>query len=76
MPPSPPTVGDNIRDMARLVASLKRDFRLNENTIMRIVDMNLAMAREDRTTPDFPFPENDADTAAALGIDFTPEEEK
>lgn len=86
------TIAENIHSMAALVAEVKKSYRLNETTIMRIVDMNFALAQqngtpsfggdEDFPIPDEPkqltmFPDNDADTAAALGIvpDATPEEE-
>lgn len=39
------TIGDNIRALAALVAEVKKDTRLSEATILRIVDMNFALAQ-------------------------------
>jgi hypothetical protein len=40
------TISDNIRDMAQLVAEVKKTYRLTEGTVMRIVDMNFAIAQQ------------------------------
>lgn len=39
------TIADNIHSMAELVSSVKRTHRLTETTVMRIVDMNFALAQ-------------------------------
>lgn len=39
------TIAENIKSMASLVAEVKKDFKLTENTVMRIVDMNFALAQ-------------------------------
>ena len=38
------TIADNIMAMARIVRDAKNETRLSENTILRIVDMNLTLA--------------------------------
>lgn len=40
------TIADNIKVMARLVQEVKRETRLTEGTILRIVDMNFALAQQ------------------------------
>lgn len=40
-----PSIADNVRSMAALVAEVKKDHRLTENTVMRIIDMNFALAQ-------------------------------
>ena len=40
-----PTIEDNIKAMANLVMTVKKDTHLTENTILRIVDMNFALAQ-------------------------------
>ena len=40
------TLAENIENMADLVAKIKKSTRLSENSILRIVDMNLAMAQQ------------------------------
>lgn len=40
-----PSIADNIESMAGLVAKVKKDHKLTEATIMRIVDMNFALAQ-------------------------------
>ena len=40
-----PSIADNIKSMAALVAEVKKDHRLSEGTVMRIVDMNFALAQ-------------------------------
>lgn len=39
------TIAENIESMAVLVASVKKQTRLSEQTILRIVDMNFALAQ-------------------------------
>lgn len=53
------TIADNIRSMAELVAEVKRNYRLTENTVLRIVDMNFALAQNTGAqtfSGDEPFP--------------------
>ena len=55
-----PTIADNIRSMATLIAEIKRDHKLSEGTVLRIVDMNFALAQEQGNTTfsgdeEFPF---------------------
>lgn len=40
------TLAENIESMATLVVKVKKDTRLTENSILRIIDMNLAMAQQ------------------------------
>jgi hypothetical protein len=57
-----PTIADNIRTMAELVADVKKQYRLSETSILRIVDMNFAIAQQNNSQsfsgeediPDFP----------------------
>lgn len=39
------TIAENIKTMAELVAEVKKTYRLTETTVMRIVDMNFAIAQ-------------------------------
>lgn len=41
------TIADNIRSMAALVSEVKRTHHLTENTVLRIVDMNFALAHQE-----------------------------
>jgi hypothetical protein len=41
-----PTIADNVESMAALVAKVKKDHHLSEATVLRIVDMNFALAQE------------------------------
>ena len=80
--PQPSTLGDNITSMAELIYNIKRTFRLQEQTILRVIDMNLAVqerAQEaarynNRPQPqpafdeNLPIPSSDAELAAMLGI--------
>lgn len=84
------TIADNITSMAALVAKVKREYRLTETTVLRIVDMNFAIAQSnpnaggfggDETIP-MPddeqlemFPEGDEAIAKALKIVPTGEED-
>lgn len=66
------TIQENIEAMAKMVSGLKRTTHLNETTLMRIVDLNFAVAREEQQgrtfgqrTPvdeEFPFDMNDLPT--------------
>ena len=40
-----PTIADNIQAMAKLVADVKKMHHLTEPTVLRIVDMNFALAQ-------------------------------
>ena len=64
------TIEDNIWDMARMAQKLKRETHLNEQTIMRIIDMNLALAQQ-RGNQVPPMPQQEYPEPEAL---FTPEE--
>lgn len=44
------TLADVVRQMAGLVAQVKKDYRLTETTIMRIVDMNVALHEKAKDT--------------------------
>ena len=45
------TVLENIIEMAELVKETKHRTRLSEQTILRIIDMNLALAERGKTAP-------------------------
>jgi hypothetical protein len=47
------TIADNIEVMARLVAKVKRETRLSETSILRIVDMNFALAQQGQSSQGF-----------------------
>jgi hypothetical protein len=54
------TIADNIDSMAALVSGVKKKYHLQEQTIMRIVDMNFALAQSASASSfgggeDFPF---------------------
>lgn len=53
------TLADNINGMAALVFDTKKRWRLTENTILRIIDMNLSML-QNAMPPEDPFPEDNA----------------
>jgi len=54
-----PSIADNVRSMALLVASIRRDTKLSENSILRIVDMNFALAQQQPEAFGAPMPEED-----------------
>jgi len=47
------TIADNIEAMARLIAKVKRETRLTETSILRIVDMNFALAQQGQSSQGF-----------------------
>jgi len=50
------TLGDSIAGLASLVADIKKRYRLNESTIVRIAELVVASADRDSTyTPPPPF---------------------
>lgn len=54
------TIADNIRSMAGLIAEVKKEHHLSEGTVLRIVDMNFALAQSAGNTSfggdeDFPM---------------------
>ena len=60
------TLTDNINQMAGLVASVKKTYRLTEGTVMRIIDMNIALvqqaqAQAEERPMDFPTDEEIAE---------------
>ena len=80
------TVAENIESMATLAARIKRDTRLTEGTIVRLIEFNLAYATQNKPNPyDMPDeefvppteanPDEDAVIAAAADVPATTEEE-
>lgn len=75
-------IGDNIEAMTEMVASLKSRYknRISEGTILRIVEISLAMAQNERNqssfpTDDIPLPdETDPAVEAAVTADPTTED--
>jgi hypothetical protein len=69
--------------MTAMVLDLKKKYRLTENTILRIIDINLALARDFGGSIPAPDPDevlegglpSDVEVAEALGIETTSEEE-
>jgi hypothetical protein len=65
------TIADNIDSMAALVAGVKKKYHLQEQTIMRIVDMNFALAQSANAQTfsgdeDFPFDTEDEQAEGQL----------
>jgi hypothetical protein len=59
------TIEENIVQMAQMVANVKRTTHLQEQTIMRIVDMTFALAERNQPPmpeADFVFPEEPEET--------------
>jgi hypothetical protein len=76
------TLAENITEMAALTANLKKNYRLSENTILRLIDMNLAIQSQpgrfgqpDMDDSPVPLPPTDEELAAMLGISPTTEDE-
>jgi hypothetical protein len=56
------TLSDNIMDMAKLVRDVKDATRLSENTILRLIDMNLSLMLNARPTNPLQIVEADEPT--------------
>lgn len=69
------TFGDNIRDMAEMVNQIKRTYHLSEGTILRIIDMNFALAQQNPFTHDPENPEV-VDTNILPDLDDLPNAEE
>lgn len=69
------SVTDNIISMVDLIATLKREYknRLTEGTILRVVEINIAIQQQN---PAMPVPPNEGDTDIPLpdGSEPFPEE--
>jgi hypothetical protein len=46
------TVGDNVAQMAELVRDVKKKYMLQEQTILRIIDMTIALAQQATMNPE------------------------
>lgn len=61
------TIGDNVLDMATLVAKAKRDHRLTEPTILHILDINVHLSQQAKSPNMGPIPDDET-LADTLGI--------
>ena len=75
------TIREGVDDLAQLVSNTKRTYHLSEGTVLRIVDMTIALAQQagafepkgaDAGEP-LPMPETDTELADLLGIESTDE---
>lgn len=73
------TLADSIYEMAKLTAQIKREFKLNENTILNIINLNMQAQAQHKSFPDVPEDDtipmpSDEELAETLGIPETEEE--
>lgn len=73
------TLADSIYEMAKLTAQIKREFKLNENTILNIINLNMQAQAQRGSFPDVPEDDtipmpSDEELAETLGIPETEEE--
>ena len=73
-----PTIADNVHSMAQLVKTVKRQYQLSENTVLRIVDMSFALAEQGRQPTDVgedeDFPLTDPETGEPIMFPIRPED--